>query len=267
MSSILQWCGRFGNNIQQISNAIYYCEKNNLNFVSPDNDLINTFSIDFGDIYCNTNLFFFHVDSITGQGPAHFECDLEDIRVNRRRICLNYIKDNLKVNKENINKMDNNTIVIHVRGGDIFSRSNYYCPVISRYIQNPLRYYLDIIEDFENVIVLTEDYLNPIINELKKIDKVDMKICSVQETIETMLSATNLSTSGISSFPISCALLSDNIENLYCSDLYLDEIISYKDFFDENVNINITKLDLSKYINYNEWLNNEEQRKLMIDYI
>lgn len=266
MSSISQWCGRFGNNIQQISNAIFYCEENQMTFISPNNDLVNPFVISFGDKYCYPNYFFFHVDSITGQGKAHFACDLEKIRLNRRRICLQYIKDNLKVNKDNINKIDKDTVVIHVRSGDIFIRTNYYCPVVSRYLQNPLKYYLDIIKDFDKVLVLTEDYLNPVLNELNKIDKVEIKICSVEETIEVMLSAANLVSSGISSFPVACALLSDNIENFYCSDFQLDEIISYKDFFDESANIHITKIDEDKYIKSNEWLNTEEQRKLMVEY-
>jgi hypothetical protein len=266
-SSIIQWCGRFGNNIQQISNAIYFCEKNRLNFVSPENDMIHSFNINFDQYYCPPHYYFFHVDSITNQGPAHFICDLENIRLNRRRICLNYIKENLKINNTNVKKIDDNTIIIHVRGGDIFSRSNYYCPVVSRYIQNPLKYYLDIIEKFENVIILTEDYLNPVVSELEKLDNVEVSICSIRETIEILLSARNVATSGVSSFPIACLLLSENIENIYCSDLHLDEIISYKDFFDDKVNIHITNIDLKSYINYNEWLNNENQIKLMIEYI
>ena len=69
MSSILQWCGRFGNNIQQISNAISYCQENKLNFSSPDNELIKPFNITFNTTnnYCYSGLYFFHVPSITGQ--------------------------------------------------------------------------------------------------------------------------------------------------------------------------------------------------------
>lgn len=266
-STIIQWCGRFGNNIQQISNAIYFCEKNKLNFVCPENDMIRSFNINFGEYYCMPNFFFFHVNSETNQGPAHFMCNLEDIRINRRRICLNYIRENLKINTTNIKKTDDNTVIIHIRGGDIFSRDNYYCPVVSRYIQNPLKYFLDIIEKFENVLILTEDYLNPVVSELEKLDNVKVSICSIVETIETLLSAKNVVTSGVSSFPIACLLLSDNIENIYCSDLHLNEIISYKDFVDEKVNIHITNIDLQRYINYNEWLNTPDQKKLMIKYI
>lgn len=266
MYSILQWCGRFGNNIQQISNSILFCELNKLKFSSPDSELIKEFSISFGDQNCQPNLFFFHVDSVTGQGRSHFKIDLDYTRLNRRRVCLEYIAKNLKINWKNVNKIDDETVVIHIRSGDIFSRKNYYCPVVSRYLQNPLSYYLQIIKDFKNVIVLTEDNLNPVIDELRKLNNVSIKICSVVETIEIMLSAKNLVTSGISSFPIACSLLSKNLENLYCSNFQLDEILSYKDIFDERINIHITNIDESKYIKSNEWLNTDEQRQLMIDY-
>ena len=268
MSSIERWCGRFGNNIQQISNAIFYCQENKLNFNCPDNELIKPFNVSFNTInkYCYPGLYFFHVPSITGQGGPHFSCDLEKIRNERRNICRKYIYSNLKVNFNNINKLDNDTIVLHIRSGDIFSRENYYCPVVSRYIQNPLRYYLDIIKDYSKVILLTEDDVNPIIKELSKIDKVEVKICSILETIEIMLSSRNIVTSGISSFPIACILLSENIENIYCSNIKLDEILNYKEIVDTNVKIHITEIDMHKYINYNEWLNIDSQRKIMIEY-
>jgi hypothetical protein len=268
MSSIERWCGRFGNNIQQISNAIFYCQENKLNFISPDNELINTFSVSFNTTNnsCHTGLYFFHVPSITGQGGPHFTCDLDKIRKERRNICRKYIYPNLKLNFNNINKLDSDTIVLHIRSGDIFSRENYYCPVVSRYIQNPLRYYLDVIKDYNKVILLTEDYVNPVIKELSKIDKIEVKICSILETIEIMLSSRNIATSGISSFPIACILLSENIENIYCSSIKLDEIINYKEILDTNVKIHITEIDMDRYINYNEWLNIESQRKIMIEY-
>jgi hypothetical protein len=268
MSSIERWCGRFGNNIQQISNAIFYCQENKLNFISPDNELINTFSVSFNTTNnsCHTGLYFFHVPSITGQGGPHFICDLDKIRKERRNICRKYIYPNLKLNFNNINKLDSDTIVLHIRSGDIFSRENYYCPVVSRYIQNPLRYYLDVIKDYDKVILLTEDYVNPVIKELQKNEKVEVKICGILETIEIMLSSRNIVTSGISSFPIACILLSENIENIYCSNIKLDEILNYKEIVDENVKIHITEIDMDKYIDYNEWLNIESQRKIMIEY-
>lgn len=267
MSSILHWCGRFGNNIQQISNAIFYCKENSLNFKCTNNELVNVFDVMFGEFFCSSKLYFFHIPSKIGTGTPDYKTgNILELYKERREICKNYIYPNLKINFDNIKKMDDHTIVMHIRSGDIFSRRNYYCPVVSNYLQNPLKYYLDIIVNYDKVIVLTEDYGNPIITELSKIDKVEIKILPIVETIELMLSTKNLVTSGVSSFPIACALLSKNIQKVYCSNLYLDEILNYKDLIDTDVDLILTDIDQDEYIKWNQWLNNDEQRQLMLDY-
>lgn len=269
MSSILQWCGRFGNNIQQISNAIFYCQENGLNFNSPDNELIKSFNVSFNTINknCYPGLYFFHINSEIGGGRPEFNFNSTKLKLERKKICENFIYNNLKVNFDNIIEIDDNILVIHIRSGDIFSREDYYCPVISNYLQNPLRYYLDIIVNYDKVIVLTEDYNNPVIPELSKIDKVEIRILPIIETIELILSTKNLVTSGVSSFPIACALLSKNIKKIYCSNLYLNEILNYKDLIDTDVDVIITEINQDRYIKWNEWLNTSEQKKIMLDYV
>lgn len=263
MYSIYQWCGRFGNNIQQISNALYYCKKNKLNFSCPDNDLINSFQIKFGNENCEPNLFFFSRPSITNQGGPHFECDEKELKLQRKFLCK-YIYPNLKINFNNIKELDNDTVVAHIRSGDIFNRKNYYCPVISRYIQNPLKYYLDIISKFKKCIILTEDYNNPVLLELSKLNNIEIKILPIQETIEIMLSAKNLISSGVSSFSIACGLLSKNLENFFTSNIIFEEALNNSDL--SEIDVHITELDLNKYMKNDQWLNTEEQRQLMISY-
>ena len=266
MYSISRWGGRFGNNIQQISNAVFFCEKNRLNFKSPPNELINEFILNYGTFDCQPRIFFFHVDSKLGNGNSDFSVDLNELRNKRRLICKNIIFNHLKINFNNIQKLDPDVAVIHIRSGDIFSIENYYCSVVSSYIQNPLIFYLEIIEKYNRVIVLTEDYNNPVINELSKLEKVEIKITDIQTTIETLLSSQIIITSGVSSFSIACALISQNIKKLYCSNLYLDEVLNYNDFKDDEVEIIVKNIDQDRYIKYDNWLNTKEQRKLMIDY-
>jgi hypothetical protein len=267
MSSILQWCGRFGNNIQQISNAIFYCQENKLNFISPESELINPFNINFNTINkeCPPGLYFFHVPSEIVSGIPDFNIDVNKLKLKRREVC-NFIYNNLKINFNNIKPLDEDTLVIHIRSGDIFSKKNYHCPVVSNYLQNPLKYYTDIIVNYKKVIILTEDYENPVIPKLSKINKIDIKVLPILETIEIMLSAKNLVTSGVSSFPIACALLSKNIKKIYCSNLYLNEIINYHDLIYTDINVTITQIDQDKYIKWNEWLNTSAQRERMITY-
>jgi hypothetical protein len=270
MSSIQIWCGRFGNNIQQISNAIFYCQENELNFNCPDNELIKSFNVSFNTINknCYPGLYFFHTPSEIGDGKPDFNIsNIKKLKLVRREICKNFIYNNLKINFDNIKELDDNILIMNVRSGDIFSRENYYCPVVSNYLQNPLKYYLDIIVNYDKVIVLTEDYENPIISELSKIDKVEIKILPIIETIELMLSTRNLVTSGVSSFPIACALLSKNIKKIYCSNLYLNEILNYKDLIDTDIDVIITEINQDRYIKWNEWLNTSEQKKIMLDYV
>lgn len=267
MNSIYQWCGRFGNNVQQISNSIFFCKENSLNFQSPDNDVIKPFSVSFGESPCNPGLYFFHIPSKLGSGiPDYVTGDIPLLYKVRREICKEYIYPNLKINFDNIKELDDDTVVMHIRSGDIFSRKDYYCSVVSNYLQNPLDYYIKISENYNKVIVLTEDYQNPVIVELSKIEKFDIRILDIQETIEIMLSAKNIVTSGVSSFGIACALLSKNVKRVYASDLVVDEILNFNDLIQTDIEVKVIKIDTERYIKWNNWLNSNDQRQLMIEY-
>ena len=266
MNSIYQWCGRFGNNIQQISNAIFYCKENKMIFVSPDNELIYPFIAEFGNQYAPSKLYFFHVPSVLGHGMPDFTVDTDKLMKERREICRDIIYNFLKINFNNVKDLGEDVVVLHIRSGDIFSRRDYYCPVVSSYLQNPLSYYTNIIKDYKKAIVVTEDYNNPVISELEKYENVEVRIVNTNESIELLLSTRNLVTSGVSSFGIACALLSRNIKKLYCTNLYVDEILNYKNLINTDVDVILTNIDQEKYIKWNEWLNSDSQRKLMIEY-
>jgi len=266
MHTISQWCGRFGNNVQQISNSIFYCEENELNFSSPDNELIDTFYINFGDVKSKSGLFYFHTPSVihTPSIDPDFIVNIDNLRKKRRDICLNYILPNLKIDHDNTFPLDDDTVVVHIRGGDVFKGG--YCNVVSHYLQNPLKYYMDSIENYSKVIVVTEDYNNPVVEELSKIDKVQIKILGIKESIETILSTRNLITSGVSSFGIACALLSKNIKKIHYSNLYLDEILNPNEFHDDEVSKLLYQIDVNRYIQFGTWMNTEEQRERIIKY-
>jgi len=265
MTTISHWCGRFGNNIQQLSNAIFFCEKNQIHFKMPKHNLIKNIDIKFGDKEISSNPFFFYDQSITGQGGPHFPADVDLLRKSRKKICLKYIKPFLNV-REN-EKLNPDTLVIHIRSGDIFSRENYYCPVVSRYLQAPKAFYEKIIKQYKKTFVVTEeDKKNPVLAELEKNKNVKILTPSLEESIKILLSARNLVTSGVSSFPVACGLLSLNLEKFYATNLFLEEIINYKDLQGSDSEVILEKINLEKYINFNEWLNNTEQTKIMLNY-
>ena len=265
MTTISHWCGRFGNNIQQLSNAIFFCEQNQIHFKMPEHYLVENINIKFGEKEISPNPFFFYNKSITNQGGPHFPIDLDLLRKQRKKTCLKYIKPFLKLKDDN--ELDSETLVIHVRSGDIFSRENYYCPVISRYLQAPKYFYEKIIKEYKKVFIITEeDKKNPVLAKLENNKNVKILTPSLEESIKILLKAKNLATSGVSSFPVACGLLSLNLEKFYTTNLFLEEIINYKDLEKSGIEIILEQINLNQYINFNEWLNTPEQRKLMIDY-
>ena len=105
--------------------------------------------------------------------------------------------DKVIKNKENIQlpkpweKYNENVLHIHIRSGDIMIKNNGY-----NMVQPPLAYYCNIIEerDWEKIIIVSEDILNPCINALlkkyKNIEYFGKNILDID--IMELLSATNI---------------------------------------------------------------------------
>lgn len=237
------WYGRFGNNIVQLSNACNYALENNYYFESPYHNLIKPITINkhimSNNIFCD---YFFH--------------GFDQYNHNRHNIIQEYIKSNL----QHIHKidLDNETLVIHIRSGDIFSDNPN-----PKYIQNPLSYFVSIIDRFKKTIVVCENDKNPIINILSSIKSVTIRSGTLIEDLSIMLSARNLCLSGVGTFGPICAMLSDSIKNLFITNIVN---IDNQWIFNSNICIYNTHIDLSKYILPNSWKNNSIQRSLMMNY-
>jgi|15BtaG_2_1085339.scaffolds.fasta_scaffold01115_6 hypothetical protein len=250
---ITGWFGRLGNNIQQLSNALYFCKENEIKFHSPPHPLIKPISINFGPSGKYSSRFFFH------NGPQRdFFCDLEDLDRSRRELLQTYVVPNFTFDTSS--KMPDDTLVIHLRGEDIFNNNPHRF-----YVQNPLSYYKTIIDQYDKTIVVTQGGSNPIIGALATDPRVKVQSSTVQEDFATLLSATNLSTSGVGTFAITAAICSPHLKNLHCTDLFLEEHINPEMFLYYNdVNVYMTKL--SGYIPIGEWHNTSEQIKTMLTY-
>jgi len=254
--TINSWYGRLGNNIQQISNAIYFCSKNKINFYCPPHPLINEFSINFGNETGISSRFYLHEDFLDEK--KDFESDIIDLNYNRREICLKYIVPNLKFDVGET--LDENLLVIHLRGGDIFQNNPH-----RYYVQNPLSFYNNIIKNFKDVLVVLETYQNNfIVDELKKNKNIYFQSENIEKDFSTLLMAKNLATSGVSSFPIAATLCSKNIENLFCTNLYLTHNLNPTMLY--NSKINISMINLKEYIRIGDWKNSEQQKKIMLEY-
>ena len=256
INTISNWSGRLGNNIQQICNGILYSEIHKFGFISPDHQYINSIYFNcIRDTSPNASNVFYYYDGLY----KSFDIDLDYLFSNIRRICLDYIRPNFKFKFEE--PLDENTLVIHIRSGDIFSQVHLtphdYCP-------NPLYYYLQLVDSFKKIIVVTEpDNYNPIVDELKKIDKVVVQSSSVEEDFSTLMRAKNIASSGTGTFSIAAALCSTNIKNFYCSNLYMKSHLNPEMLMNH---ITVHQMNLSNFLELNTWTNSEEQRKFLLTY-
>ena len=247
---IPRWFGRLGNNIQQISNGIYYCEKNNVKFTSPDHPFINAIELTFGNnefkiSESSHNWFYFF------EGPdKDFDVDVNDLNYKRKEICEQYILPNLKINHTELDQpLEDDVCVVHIRSGDLYT----HFP--NSHTQNPLLYYLELYNLFlGKVIFIAEDDVNPIVPCLYQAfgDTIDVRFLSVQDAYSFMLRAKNLATSGAGSFAISSAFCSKNLKNFYCTNIFIDNSLNPL-MLKEQLNVFMTDIIDYKYFKVGEW--------------
>lgn len=179
---------------------------------------------------------------------------------------INYLEDS---------SIDNDTLVIHIRSGDIF-REN--CKD-KTYVQPPFSFYARIIDShhFSKIVIVTQsDLRNPCIQKIRdSYPNVRVQSSDLQSDIDTILSARNL-VAGMGTFAITLALSSSFIKRLFVPqfetsrhflDIYeapqvlqLYKSLSFKNALDFEVCV----LEVSGYIRIGEWENTQPQRELMI---
>jgi hypothetical protein len=256
---ISRWFGRLGNNIQQISNAIYFCEKNKIHFTSPDHPYINAIDLNFGNteykIQPNSNNWFYFFE----KPDSDFECDVKDLNSKRKQICEQYILPNLKIKKLD-KDLPKDVLVIHVRSGDIFTERTH-----SAYVQNPLIYYITLWEMFKGkVIFIAEDTNNPIVQYFSSLH-ANILVQDIEDSYSLLLNAKNIATSGVGTFAIAAALCSKELKNLYCTNLYLANTINPYMLKDS---LNVYRMDINdnKYIRTGDWRYTQDTIDKVINY-
>ena len=271
---VSHWSGRLGNNVQQVANCIMAAEKYQSTFMQKlDHDIISNYTVDFntmtevsqwngkGRYYAWEGIV--HCERGGVEGGNETGVDRDYIYANMRRICKEYVAPFLKLPEKKT--IGDETIVMHLRSGDNYHR--IFNPP-TNYVPNPLIFYLNLIESFEKCILITEpDDKNPIVHELKKIDKVQIQSSTVAEDFATLMSAKNVALSGVGTFAMAAALCSSNIENLFTTDLLLTEHLNYTMLFNTDVEVHVMELG-DEYIPVYpcSWANTEEQRQFILDY-
>lgn len=254
---ISYWFGRLGNNIQQISNAIYFCRLNRINFSLPPHDSIDHFRAELGkDAYLSSRFFFFN-----GNNPD-FRCNEHRLNDERGQICREFILPNLRTKPAE--PFDDGTLVLHVRSGDIFCVGH----ANKLYVQNPLWYYEELVARFDRAIVVTdttnEARLNPVISCLRKNPKVTLQSSSVEHDFAVLLAAKHLASSGVGTFAVAAALCSRNITDFYCSTLYHWSHLNPTMLFNTNVSVHMTHV--KNYTRVGAWTGTDEQIQLMLSH-
>jgi hypothetical protein len=146
----------------------------------------------------------------------------------------------------NINKLSENDLVIHIRSGDIFAERPH-----DKYVPPPLAYYTKQIAkyEYEKIYIICEDTINPVVNELLKLYKNAIwKKNTLEQDIRIILGATNIIFS-VGTFIPSLMLLSNNNKYLYgeCSACDNKELKEY-------------------YKIMSPWRNTKEQRDYILTY-
>jgi len=184
MLIIEAWYGRTGNNILQIIKAIHYGIINRHDTIYfQTHSLLSSNTIllenikDVNKTQIRDNFFYLTKYSIIDPEPYIM-----------KKYFQKYIKPIFKIQTENKNVIENdNNIYIHFRGGDIFSSNPH-----KAYVQPPLSYYKNIINDYDNSILVCEDKKNPCINELLKQKNVEYISNTLEKDLSILSNVSNL---------------------------------------------------------------------------
>ena len=258
----------FATHVQQLSFGALYCKFNNYNFYSIEHPYFQDFKIiknhlssNFSFLKKKYRFFYFNRPETNFYKRKDYFNNKENdfpILENEKKKYIDeihkfnreYLYQKLTINRD-IN-IEEDTLVIHIRTGDIFNNGWH-----SLYTQNPLAYFLKISEQFEKVIIVCgKIHNNPVLEFLKKDKRFYIQSGTFEEDFNILLNAKNLATSGVSGFPISAALMSQKLENFYHSNLYLEEHLNPKMINKQYVNIHSYKIN--DYIPVGKFFNNKE---------
>lgn len=153
------------------------------------------------------------------------------------------------------------TLVIHIRSGDITNGQNAH----PNYVQPPLSFYLRVIATAhqQHVIIVTQDLSNPTVCALQdNLPSVEVYWDrSLLEDTTTILRAQHLCY-GKSWLPVTLALMSENVQTIHI----LDDMHN-ADFIPSSSSCHIIHYQLTQpYIPVGQWQNTDSQRMQMLTY-
>jgi hypothetical protein len=252
MLIINYWKGRTGNNILQIIRAIHYAIVHNHDSIRFEpHSLLNKCEIIVElDNSNNEKIIdtFFSLKKYNIIDPEPYIM---------KDYFQKYIISIFKIQVDTtLIKNNDKTIYIHFRGGDIFSSNPH-----SAYVQPPLSYYKNIINDYDSIKLVCEDKKNPCINLLLKQENVEYISNTLEKDLSTLSNVSNLII-GFGTFSFLLYLMNTNLKNLFIPDFFVNELP--KGEWGNDINVHI--IDFPNYIKVGEWKNTNEQRKTILEY-
>jgi len=238
-----KWYGRLGNNICQLFHIIDIALFYNHNVC---------FNVEhkFFDLKIIEEYFNQYKNDIILKCPQgfFFNRKFTEIYNDKEKYIKNSIikKDLLKKSflVKDINKLDENDIVVHIRSGDIFNKNPHY-----NYVPPPLSYYVKELnkKEYNKIIIVCEDKINPVVDKLLELYKNSVYTQNtLEEDIKIVLGATNI-LSSVGTFVKSLIILSNNIKYHYGHDCNNPELKDY-------------------YLFMKPWKNTPEQRDYILNY-
>jgi hypothetical protein len=248
---ITHWTGKLGNNILQIIRAIHFAIQNKHRLILfPKHFFLTEQKIDNLCQNRNVNILikntFFNIQTLNINDPEPY---LMKIYFQK------FIYPIFKVLKKiTFNKND---LFIHIRAGDIFGFNPH-----SYYVQPPLSYYQNIIKSkkWHKIFVVFQDDSNPVVNELKKNEKITFLSNDLYTDLSILTNSNNL-VLGFGTFGLLIYCMNTKLKRIYIPKYSIDELPKGS-WGDTKINI----IQLPNYIKCGEWRNTPEQRKLMLKY-
>ncbi|WP_333464913.1 galactose-binding domain-containing protein [Microcoleus sp. T3_B1] len=256
---------RLGNSLIQILNSIYLTQKYQGKLVHPGHYYLK---LDEGEMDFSTSQQTSWLVKIRGGFFTVPELKIttsEMLKILHNTIfnLFPYIEDK---------SIGERTLVIHIRSGDVFDGFNIH----PFYVQPPLSYYQKIIEygNYQDIVVVTEaDRLNPCINELLIRYNARVQTNSLEEDVNTILSAKHL-VIGQGTFG-NLSMISPNLQKLYCPFFLhyshnnllfqIAKELPYQTIF-ARLPFYIFPSQRSNEYEFEGWTNSDEQRKFMLFY-
>lgn len=252
MLIINNWYGRLGNNVLQLVRAIHYAVINSHTSIHFQHSLLTSNIITLENIIENSNKSqikdtFFSLKKYNIIDPEPYVM---------KEYFQKYIKPIFKIQTENNHVTNDKIIHIHFRGGDIFSSNPH-----KAYVQPPLSYYKNIINDYDSIKLVCEDKKNPCINELLKQENVEYISNTLEKDLFILSNVSNL-VIGFGTFGFLLYLMNPHLKKLFVPDFFVNELP--KGEWGNDINVYI--IDLPNYIKVGEWIFDEEQKKIMLEY-